>query len=275
MLRIKTIIILFCLIGYLSSAQSEADFPADLIREAQIDSCIITGDFSNYPEKYYFDKEGRITAHSVPTSFHLNADSVIHGVYLTTYYYDLKGRLSEKTVKADFEKDSRNIPERLSEKLVYDLEGNLITHLFYFSDLEKIVQYQYANKLLSSETSYVFNKPQGAKLPEVQIINRLYKGDEWLRYNDEGNIQDSIVTIVDSSKFKKTILYYNYQKYRLKKENPEVFIYHYNNQWLLEKIITIYDSSRSTDKFYRTENGLLERIEHSGNEPYELNFEYY
>ncbi len=271
--RIKIVIIL-CLIYSWSSAQTDADFPADLIKEAQIDSCIIRGDFANYPQKYSFDKEGRITSHSFPTSYHPSADSVVYGIFITTYYYDSKGRLFKKTMKADFGRDSFSIPETLSEWLVYDLNDKLLTHLFYASYLEKMISFQYEGGQLSFETSYNFLKSSETKRPQTQATKRFYQNNSWARYDNAGNIQDSLVRVVDSSAFIETSFYYNFKKHRLRTENPEVFIYQFDPQWRIIEIIHKYGNRQSTDKYYRNENGLLTKIEHLGTEDYIITLEY-
>lgn len=279
MLRIK-IIMISCFVGNSIYGQSDSDFPADLIKAAQIDSCIIKCDAANYPQKYYFDKDGRIRSHSFPTSYHSENDSVVYGIYITTYYYNTNGRLFKKTEKANFESDSINMPEILTERLIYDLDNKLITHLYYFSFLSKILTYEYENDQLISETAYSLNESSGSKQAKTQasktlyINNKLSNTSKWIRYDNEGNTQDSLVTIIDSSHYKKTSYYYNFKKNRIVRKSPEKYIYLFNSQWKIKEIIHEYEDSQSTDKFYRTETGLITKIEHRGIESYEFIFEY-
>jgi hypothetical protein len=273
MQRVKIIIIL-CLIGSLIYGQSDSDFPVDLIKAAQIDSCIIKCDAANYPQKYYFDNDGRIITHSFPTSYLPLNHSVIYGIHITTYYYDPKGRLFKKTEKADFGIDSINMPEILTERFIYDFDNKLITHLFYFSFLTKVVTFEYENNQLISETTYNFSESSGSKQPKTQTSKTFYQNNKWSRYDDEGNIQDSSVTITDSAHYIKTSCYYNFNKNRIVEENPEEYNYLFDNQWQMKEIVHKYGDNQSTDKIYRTENGLITEIEHLGGESHEFIFEY-
>ncbi|QNR23845.1 hypothetical protein [Croceimicrobium hydrocarbonivorans] len=274
MLRIKALIIL----GLLSSlvyGQSDSDFPAELIKEAQIDSCIIKCESAaNYPQKYSFDKEGRIKTFSFPTAYHPQSDSSINGRSISTYYYDTEGRLLKKTERSDFGESSIKFQEKLSECFIYDLNNKLISHLFYYSTLSKLISYQYDENQLISEITYNFSGNSKSEQPEVQTTKVFYRGTDWISYDKEAKIQDSLVSIVDSSNFKETTFNYHFKNGRLVKDHTEEWIAFFNKNWQMIELLHKRRGLQWTTKIYRAETGLITKIVQLGEDTTEYSFEY-
>lgn len=276
---LRTIFILIFLLKSSSIfGQSDSNFPSELIKKSKISSCTIKADtdtLANFREKYIFNKNGKIQTHSFPTYYHVSIDSVLIGVEINIYYYNKEDLLSKITQKIEFGADSIIFPEELRERFIYDQDNKLITHLFYFQKLTKVKTFQYKNKELISETIINLNDFSNLKSPKIETSKRFFQNTGWEGYDSKGDIKNGLETEIDSGNYKETHYYYNFKKNKNAKDNPEEYIYYFDNQWQLKKIIRKYNTGQIVEKFYRTDNGLLTKVEHSGFDlNYELIFEY-
>lgn len=256
--------------------QSDSDFPPNIIQAAGIDSCIILADFGNYPQKYYFDKMGRIQSVHKPTRYHGLNGETCDGWMIYNYYYRWDGLLNNIRIKAKFKHDSLNVDESLYQSFNYNLKGQRISDLKYGSWLHKITTYHYENEELVSEKTFdLFLDFKNLLSEKSSTLNKtsttIYFKNIISTYGEDGEIKYCSISQVDSLNFTEIIRYYDLKD----PSNSKEFSYFSNENWKIETILQKYSKSQKTIKIHRNKNGLVSKIESSLGKEWDFVFEYY
>ncbi len=272
----RIIICISILIGFkVCLGQPETDFPAQLIKVAGVDSCIVTvNNYNGQPEQLHsklsYNVDGTVYTEVFPTRNFHPVDTFIEGFLIYTHNYDSLNRLDYVSGKTEFKSAFAMFVDYSNEQFIYNGQGQLIAHLFYGPTLEKVVSYHYKYEKLVLEIT-TENMQSSKKNYYYSNAGKVVTTGS---YDYQGSLLDSTIEEVDSSKFTKAYTYYEFRTGSHRKVSPQYYLYQFDSDWKVQGIKHFYEGYESTTTFLYDEKELLVKSEFRGDEKYDFIYSY-
>ncbi len=125
--------------------QPETDFPAEVIKAANVDNCIVLSSYQDgdleLHSKLSYNRDGTVHTESFPTSYYYSEDSMVQGFNNYVFHYDSLKHLHYVTAKTEFATPDLGFENYFNERFIYNQQGQVIVHLDYSNSLGKVVAF--------------------------------------------------------------------------------------------------------------------------------------